>query len=88
LCGAVPVHVDTTENGFKLSRSLVESALTERTKCIILPSPSNPTGVAMSAAELEDLAALLEDKNIFVLSDEIYSELTFSGDHASIAQFA
>jgi len=88
LCGAVPVHVDTTENGFKLSRSLVESALTERTKCIILPSPSNPTGVAMSATELEDLAALLEDKNIFVLSDEIYSELTFSGDHASIAQFA
>ena len=88
LCGAVPVHVDTTENGFKLSRSLVESALTERTKCIILPSPSNPTGVAMSADELEDLAALLEDKNIFVLSDEIYSELTFSGEHASIAQFA
>ncbi|WP_226658198.1 aminotransferase A [Pseudalkalibacillus hwajinpoensis] len=88
LCGAIPVHVDTTENGFKLLRSSVERALTERTKCIILPSPSNPTGVAMSSAELADLADLLKDKNIFVLSDEIYSELTFSGEHASIAQFA
>ncbi len=87
LCGATPVHVDTTKNGFKMTRDLIEDALTERTKCIILPSPSNPTGVAMSYDELADLADLLKTKNIFVLSDEIYSELNFSGDHSSIAQF-
>ncbi|MGB8001479.1 MAG: aminotransferase A [Anaerobacillus sp.] len=88
LAGAIPVHVDTTKNEFKMTRSLIESALTDRTRCIILPSPSNPTGVAMSKEELADIADLLNDKDVFVLSDEIYSELNFSGTHASIAQCA
>ena len=87
LLGATPVHVDTTQQEFKMTRSLIESAITERTKCIILPSPSNPTGVALSKEELSDIADLLRDREIFVLSDEIYSELNFSDDHNSIAQF-
>ncbi|MDQ0482999.1 aminotransferase A [Guptibacillus hwajinpoensis] len=87
LSGAIPVHVDTTQHAFKMTRSLIESAITERTKCIILPSPSNPTGVALSKEELSDIADLLRDREIFVLSDEIYSELNFSDDHNSIAQF-
>ncbi|KMM38554.1 aminotransferase A [Guptibacillus hwajinpoensis] len=87
LSGATPVHVDTTQHEFKMTRSLIESAITERTKCIILPSPSNPTGVALSKEELANIADLLRDKEIFVLSDEIYSELNFSDDHNSIAQF-
>ncbi|TKD71560.1 aminotransferase A [Pseudalkalibacillus hwajinpoensis] len=87
LSGATAVHIDTTQHEFKMTRSLIESALTERTKCIILPSPSNPTGVALSEKELSDIADLLRDREIFVLSDEIYSELNFSGNHTSIAQF-
>lgn len=87
LCGATPVHVDTRNTNFKMTRDLIENALTENTKCIILPSPSNPTGVALSKEELADIANLLKDKEIFVLSDEIYSELAFSGAHTSIAQF-
>lgn len=87
LCGATPVHVDTRNNAFKLTRDLIEKAVTERTKCIILPSPSNPTGVALSEQELADISDFLKDKEIFVLSDEIYSELAFSGTHTSIAQF-
>ncbi|MDP4551338.1 aminotransferase A [Alkalihalobacillus macyae] len=87
LSGATPVHVDTTQHEFKMTRSLIESAITARTKCIILPSPSNPTGVALSKEELADIADLLREKEIFVLSDEIYSELNFSDDHNSIAQF-
>ncbi|WP_347550255.1 aminotransferase A [Pseudalkalibacillus hwajinpoensis] len=87
LCGATPIHVDTTNTEFKMTRSLIENALTERTKCIILPSPSNPTGVAMSEEDLADIADLLKNKDVFLLSDEIYSELNFSGTHTSIAQF-
>lgn len=87
LCGATPVHIDTRQNDFKLTRDLIEKSLTPKTTCIILPSPSNPTGVALSEQELADLSELLKDKEIFVLSDEIYSELAFSGKHTSIAQF-
>ncbi len=85
LAGATPIHVDTTENGFRLTADLIEPYLTEETRCIVLPYPSNPTGVTLSSEELHDIAALLEDRDIFVLSDEIYSELVFNGTHTSIA---
>lgn len=85
LCGATPVHIDTRETGFQLTAELIEKSLTEKTRCIILPYPSNPTGAALPVEELEKIAALLQDKNIFVLSDEIYSELVFAGKHHSIA---
>ncbi|MBL4986585.1 aminotransferase A [Bacillus safensis] len=87
MCGAMPVHIDTTNAGFKLNAKLIEDALTEKTKCVVLPYPSNPTGVTLSEEELKEIAQLLEGKDIFILSDEIYSELTFDRPHQSIASF-
>lgn len=87
MCGAVPVHIDTTNAGFKLNAKLIEDALTEKTKCVVLPYPSNPTGVTLLEEELKEIAQLLEGKDIFILSDEIYSELTFDRPHHSIASF-
>ncbi|WP_339145520.1 MULTISPECIES: aminotransferase A [unclassified Sutcliffiella] len=85
LCGATPVHIDTRNSGFQLTAELIEKHLTEKTRCIILPYPSNPTGAALPEGELKEIAALLQDKDIFILSDEIYSELVFDGKHRSIA---
>ncbi|UYO36726.1 aminotransferase A [Bacillus zhangzhouensis] len=85
MCGAMPVHIDTTNAGFKLNAKLIEDALTEKTKCVVLPYPSNPTGVTLLEEELKEIAQLLEGKDIFILSDEIYSELTFDRPHHSIA---
>ncbi|MEC0677663.1 aminotransferase A [Bacillus inaquosorum] len=85
LCGAKPVIVDTTSHGFKLTARLIEDALTPNTKCVVLPYPSNPTGVTLSEEELKSIAALLKGRNVFVLSDEIYSELTYDRPHYSIA---
>jgi aminotransferase len=87
LCGANPVHIDITQNDFKLDAALIESSLTPSTKCIILPYPSNPTGVSLSKGELKEIADLLKNRDIFVLADEIYSELTFDGQHHSIAEY-
>jgi aminotransferase len=85
LCGAVPIYVDVRETGFRLTAEALKEAITERTRCVVLPYPSNPTGVTLSKEELEDIASVLHDKDIFVLSDEIYSELVYEGTHASIA---
>ena len=85
MCGASPLIIDTTSHGFKLTAKLIEEALTPKTKCVVLPYPSNPTGMTLSEEELKDIASLLKGRNIFVLSDEIYSELTFDRPHHSIA---
>lgn len=87
LCGAIPVFVDTTGHGFKLTARLLEQALSPQTKCVVLNYPSNPTGVTLSEEELKEIAALLKGRNIFVLSDEIYSELIFDRAHSSIATY-
>ncbi|OXS63446.1 aminotransferase [Bacillus sp. V-88] len=87
LCGANPVHIDITQNEFKLDAALIKDSLTPSTKCIILPYPSNPTGVSLSKEELKEIAELLKSRDIFVLADEIYSELTFDGSHHSIAEY-
>ncbi len=87
LAGAKPVHIDTTSNGFKLDASLLKPAITSKTKCIILPYPSNPTGVSLTAEELEEIAELVRGRGIFVVADEIYSELTFDRSHRSMAEF-
>ena len=74
------------ENGFKLTAQELEAAITPRTKLIIFPFPCNPTGAVMRREDLEPIAALLRDKDIIVLSDEIYAELTYGGErHVSIA---
>lgn len=85
LCGATPVHIDTRCSDFQLTAELIEKHITDKTRCIILPYPSNPTGAALPEDELKKIAALLQDKDIFMLSDEIYSELVFEGEHRSIA---
>ena len=87
LAGGVPVIIETkAENAFKLTPEELLAAITPRTKVLILPYPCNPTGAIMEREDLEKIAAVLRDKNILVLSDEIYAELTFGGQkHVSIA---
>ncbi|MFI3129009.1 MAG: pyridoxal phosphate-dependent aminotransferase [Bacillota bacterium] len=86
MVGGVPVYVDTTEeNGFKMTAAQLEAAITPKTRAIILNSPSNPCGAVYSKSELEALAKVLEDKDIYVISDEIYEKLIYSGAHHSIA---
>lgn len=87
LAGAIPVHVDTRETGFLMTAERIERHLTKRTKLVILPFPSNPTGRVLPLAELEKIADLLAGREIFILSDEIYSELIYEGVHHSIARF-
>ncbi|MFB5761440.1 aminotransferase A [Paenibacillus medicaginis] len=85
LSGGIPVLVDTRPSGFKLTAELLEPHLTAKTKAVILGYPSNPTGRVMTAAELQQIAELLQEREIFVISDEIYSELVYDVPHASIA---
>ncbi|WP_421384316.1 aminotransferase A [Bacillus salacetis] len=87
LCGAAPVFANTAENGFKLDAGILENHITSKTKCIILPYPSNPTGVSLTAGELKEIADLIRGKEIFILADEIYSELTYDREHSTIASF-
>lgn len=87
LCGAKPVFVDVRDTGFRLTAKAIEKAITNKTRCIVLPYPSNPTGVTLSEEELAEIVTVLKDKNIFVLSDEIYSELVYENKHISIANF-
>lgn len=87
MCGAAPVYADTTKNGFRLTADILEKYMTEHTRCIVLPYPSNPTGVTLTAKELLDIAELVRGKDIFILADEIYSELVFDQEHVSIATF-
>lgn len=84
LCGATPVYADTTKNGFRLTAEIIKSYITPKTRCIILPYPSNPTGVSLTKEEVIEIAELLKDKDIFVMADEIYSELVFEQEHFSI----
>ncbi|WP_335870410.1 aminotransferase A [Bacillus sp. 2205SS5-2] len=87
LCEATPVYVDTSKHSFKLTASLIEKSLTEKTRCVVLPYPSNPTGVSLSRQELIDIADLLKGRDIFILADEIYSTLSYDTAHVSIASF-
>ena len=86
MAGGAPVYVETRqEDDFKLTPALLESALTEKTKAVVLPYPCNPTGGVMEKADLEALAEVLKDTRAAVLSDEIYAELTYGPRHCSPA---
>ncbi len=87
LCGATPVCVHTKEQeGFRVHRKLVEPLVTPRTKILLLNSPSNPTGAALTLQELEGLAALAVEKDLCILTDETYEALVYDGyQHISIA---
>ncbi len=80
---AVPV-VTTVENKFKLRAEQLKAAITPKTKLLILPYPNNPTGAIMTKEDLEEIAQVLRGTDILVLTDEIYSELTYGREHVSI----
>ena len=85
LAGAKPVILELrAEDEFRLTPELLLSKITEKTKILILPFPNNPTGAIMEREDLEKIAKILIEKDILVMSDEIYSELTYSGKHVSI----
>jgi aminotransferase len=86
LASGVPVAIPlTADNEFRLSPEQLQAAVTERTKILVLPYPSNPTGGIMERADLEALVPILREKGIMVISDEIYAELTYGGKHVSMA---
>lgn len=86
LSGGKPISIKTRlEDSFRLTPDALKSKITPRTKLLILPYPNNPTGSVMKKEHLEEIAAVLKDTNIIVLSDEIYSELTYGHSHVSFA---
>ena len=86
MAGGKPVIVELkAEDEFKLTARQIEEACTPKTKILILPFPNNPTGSVMSKSELEKIVDIIIEKDLFVLSDEIYAELTYGEKHASIA---
>lgn len=87
LAGGTPVPLETVEEDeFKLTPEKLKSAITERTKAVLICFPSNPTGATMIEDELKDVAKVIEDHDLLVLSDEIYAELTYDQPHYSIAR--
>ena len=86
LADGVPVFIELkAEDEFRLTRQELLDAITDKTKILILPFPNNPTGAIMEKEDLEAIAEVIREKDLFVISDEIYSELTYKGDHVSIA---
>jgi aminotransferase len=86
LTGAVPVIIDLKpENEFRLTAQEIEDAVTDKTKVIVLPFPNNPTGAIMEKSDLEAVAEVIVKHDLYVISDEIYGELTYKGKHISIA---
>lgn len=87
LAGGVPVIIELkAENEFRLTAQELEDAITDKTKVLILPFPNNPTGAIMERKDLEAIAEVIEKHDIFVMSDEIYSELTYTDRHVSIIE--
>lgn len=87
MMGATPVLVDIRQNQFRFTLEMIKPFITKKTRCIVLPYPSNPTGVSLTESELGEIAEYIKNKDIFVLADEIYSELTYDQPHQSIATF-
>ena len=86
LAGGKPVIIELkAENEFRLTPEELLEHITDKTKILVLPYPNNPTGAIMERADLEKIAEIAMEKDIFVLSDEIYSELSYKGDHVTIA---
>lgn len=88
LSDGIPVTIELKEeNAFKLTPEELRAAITDKTKILILAFPNNPTGAIMTKEELEPIADIVKEHDLFVISDEIYSELTYHGEHCSIASF-
>lgn len=87
MAGAVPVIINLkAENEFRLTARELEEAITEKTKILVLPFPNNPTGAIMERKDLEEIAEVIIKNDIYVMSDEIYAELSYKEKHVSIAQ--
>jgi aminotransferase len=88
LANGVPVVIDLEEKDqFKLTKEKLLEKITPKTKILVLPFPNNPTGAIMEAHELEEIAKIVVEHDLYVLSDEIYAELTYGVKHVSIASF-
>ncbi len=86
LAGAKPVIIDLkAENEFRLTADELKAVISDKTKVLILPFPNNPTGAIMERKDLEDIAKIIIENDIYVMSDEIYAELTYKNEHVSIA---
>lgn len=86
MADAKPVIINLkAENEFKLTKDELIDAITPKTKILVLPFPNNPTGAVMSKEELEELVPVIIENDLYVISDEIYAELTYNGKHVSIA---
>lgn len=86
LADGVPVIINLkAENEFRLTAKELKEAITDKTKVLILPFPNNPTGAIMERKDLEEIAEVIIENDLFVMSDEIYAELTYKGEHVSIA---
>lgn len=86
LCGGIPIGIAcTVENEFKITAKALLDKITDKTKALIMPYPNNPTGAIMEKSDLEEVAKICIEKDIIVISDEIYSELTYDVKHVSIA---
>ena len=85
MAGGVPVIIDLkADNEFRLTAQELRDAITDKTKVLVLPFPNNPTGAIMERKDLEEIAEVIIENDIFVISDEIYSELTYKDEHVSI----
>lgn len=88
LANGIPVIIDLeAKDQFKLTREKLLEKITPKTKVLVLPFPNNPTGAVMGAEELREIAEIVIEKDLFVISDEIYAELTYGGGHVTIAAF-
>lgn len=88
LAGGVPVPIELEEKDqFRLTKEKLLEKITPKSKILIMPFPNNPTGSIMEAEDLMEIAKVVEEKDLFVISDEIYSELTYKGQHCTIAAF-
>ena len=86
MIGATPVILETHfEDQFKISPDKLKSLISDKTKMIVLPFPNNPTGAILTKEDLEEIAEIVKDTNIVILSDEIYAEMTYGSKHCSIA---
>lgn len=85
MADAKPVIIELKEeNEFKLTKEELLASITDKTKVLVMPFPNNPTGAVMTREELEELVPVIIEKDIYVISDEIYSALTYNGEHCSI----
>lgn len=86
MCGGTVVNVETKEeDGFKLTKEALLEKLSDKTRLVLLNYPNNPTGAIMSKSEIAEIASVLKDRDLHIISDEIYSELSYTKTHYSIA---